>query len=417
MVCALVDGGCPYPACEEPSGSAPSGSCRVRALRLTPGGGERVAGQHRVQKGPDDAVVSTRLEDGERRPWVRRPAGLPRSVSLLAVLALLVVGLLGGVTTPATADPIVPPGASDTVRELAEANARAEGATEASMDAREQLAVRRGEADRTRRESASARTTANAARAERDRAFVGVDRLTRAAYQGGQLDPLSALLGSDSPQSYVDKVSLLDTITTENRAVVQRFLDATAAAETAERDASARDLDAQRSASDAQRTADDATARKAVADRDVATAEAVLRRATPAERASLRSGGITNYPTNLPGSGIAMDALRMALTQQGKPYVWGATGPSTYDCSGLVQWAYKQIGVGLPRVSAAQAQVGIPINPKDSQPGDLMFFNDPVSHVGIYVGSGRFLEAPQSGDVVKVSVVRSNLSAVRRIAL
>jgi peptidoglycan DL-endopeptidase CwlO len=112
-----------------------------------------------------------------------------------------------------------------------------------------------------------------------------------------------------------------------------------------------------------------------------------------------------------------MDALRTALTQQGKPYVWGATGPSTYDCSGLVQWAYRQVGVGLPRVSRQQALIGVPVEPKDARPGDLLFFNSPVTHVGIYVGGGKFLEAPQSGDVVKVSDVRSNLSGVRRIVL
>ncbi|HSK60402.1 MAG TPA: C40 family peptidase, partial [Actinomycetospora sp.] len=114
---------------------------------------------------------------------------------------------------------------------------------------------------------------------------------------------------------------------------------------------------------------------------------------------------------------VAMDALRVALTQQGKPYVWGATGPSTYDCSGLVQWAYRQIGVGLPRVSRQQALVGIPVAPNDARPGDLVFFNSPVSHVGIYVGGGKFLEAPQSGDVVKVSDVRSGVTGVRRIVL
>ncbi|WP_345425273.1 C40 family peptidase [Actinomycetospora chlora] len=336
--------------------------------------------------------------------------------TLVAVLVGLFLAA-GPAAAPAAADPIVPPGADDAVTALAQANARAADATEASLDAQDQLGVRRGEADRTRRDAEAAHQAADAARADRDRAFVDVDQVSRAAFQGGQLDPLSALLGAESPQSYLDRTTLLDQVSTENQRFVQRFLDATAVAETAERDAAARDLDAQRSASDAQRTADEAAARKADADREVAAAEDALAEASPATRAALRRGGTTAWPTNIPGTGVAMDALRTALTQQGKPYVWGATGPSTYDCSGLVQWAYRQVGVGLPRVSRQQALIGVPVEPKDARPGDLLFFNSPVTHVGIYVGGGKFLEAPQSGDVVKVSDVRSNLSGVRRIVL
>ena len=354
-----------------------------------------------------------------------RPAdrGARRRLSV-AVVVTAVVALLGsgaglgaGPAGSAWADPIVPPGASDAVTSLAQANARAADATEASLDAEEQLGVRRGEADRTRGEADAAREVADAARAERDVAFGAVDQVSRAAYQGGQLDPLGALLGAESPQAYLDRTSLLDTISEENRVLVQRFLDATAVAEGAERDADARALDAERSAADAQRTADDAQRRKDDADREVAAAEQALEDASPETLAALRRGGTTNFPTDIAGTGIAIEALKVALTQQGKPYLWGATGPSTYDCSGLVQWAYRQVGVGLPRVSRQQALIGIPVSFPDARPGDLLFFNEPVTHVGFYVGDGKFLEAPQSGDVVKVSEVRRSLSGVRRVVL
>lgn len=354
-----------------------------------------------------------------RRPTVvRRPFGRVRVASTLLSLVLAATAA-AALLAPGTAaaDPIVPPNANATVRALALANARAADANESAMGAREQLAVRQREADRTRRDSAATRVKADRARAEKNKAFVGVDRLTRAAYQGGQLDPLSALLGSDSPQSYLDKVSLLDTVSVESQSAVQRFTDAAAVAENADRDANARAVDADRAASDARRTATEADLRKAEADRDVAVANAALRRASSADRAALRSGGVINFPTAVGGSGIAIDALRMALTQQGKDYVWGATGPSTFDCSGLVQWAYRQVGIGMPRVSSQQALVGQEVAPPDARPGDLLFFNNPVSHVGIYVGGGKFLEAPQSGDVVKVSTVRSNLSGIRRVSM
>ena len=350
------------------------------------------------------------------RPDHRRPPG--RRTAPAVLLALAVAQAPSLLATPgAAADPIVPPGADAAVRALAEANGRAADATERAMGAAEQLPVRQEEATRTRATADAARGAADTARTAREQAFVAVDALTRSSYQGGDLDQLGALLASPSPGSYLDKVSLLDTISTENRAVLQRYLDASAAADGAQRDADVRATDARRASDDATRTAAEATAAKAEADRDVATAEAALAAATPATRTALRGQGVTNYPTDVPGSGIAVEALRAALTQQGKPYVWGATGPGTFDCSGLVLWAYRQVGVGMPRVSAAQAQVGTPVNPSALQPGDLIFFNSPVSHVGIFVGGGRFLEAPQSGDVVKVSPLRSGVTAVRRISL
>ena len=347
--------------------------------------------------------------DPRTRGSSRRAALVVLTTALLALTTLL--------TGPtAVADPVVPPDANQVVRALAEANARAEVANEKALGAAEQLPIRQAEAARTRGVADAARATADQARAQREQAFVAVDALTRSSFQGGQLDQLSALLASGSPGAYLDKVSLLDSISTENRAALQRFLDASAAADAAQAAGDTQAVAAQRAADDAARTARDAAATKADADREVAAATAALDAASAADRAALRSGGITNYPANVPGDGIAVAALRAALTQQGKPYVWGATGPNSFDCSGLVQWAYRQVGVGVPRVSQAQQQVGQAISPAAIQPGDLVFFGTPAYHVGIYVGGGRFLEAPQSGDVVKVAPLRA-VTSIRRIAL
>ena len=107
--------------------------------------------------------------------------------------------------------------------------------------------------------------------------------------------------------------------------------------------------------------------------------------------------------SGLGGSHAAVSALRVAATKLGRPYVWGAAGPSAFDCSGLVQWAYKQIGISLPRTSRAQSNVGVPVSRDDLRPGDLVFFYSPVSHVGIYLGNNKILNAEQSGRPVKVS--------------
>jgi len=89
------------------------------------------------------------------------------------------------------------------------------------------------------------------------------------------------------------------------------------------------------------------------------------------------------------------------MTRMDKPYVWGATGPGTFDCSGLVYWAFKRLGITMPRSSSQQALVGKPVSKSDLRPGDLIFFYHPVSHVGFYAGDGKVLNAVQTGDVVR----------------
>ncbi|HTS73742.1 MAG TPA: NlpC/P60 family protein [Gaiellaceae bacterium] len=94
-----------------------------------------------------------------------------------------------------------------------------------------------------------------------------------------------------------------------------------------------------------------------------------------------------------------------AESQLGVPYVWGGASPSTgFDCSGLVMWAFAQIGVSLPHNAAAQYGYGSYVPRSDLQPGDLVFFNN-LGHVGIYIGGNQFVEAPHTGDVVKISSI------------
>ncbi len=98
-------------------------------------------------------------------------------------------------------------------------------------------------------------------------------------------------------------------------------------------------------------------------------------------------------------------AVQLALGKVGSPYRWGGTGPRAFDCSGLVNWAFDQVGVDLPRTSRALSRVGTPVSRANLQPGDLVFFYSPVSHVGIYIGGGRMVHASTSGKPVAVASI------------
>lgn len=143
-----------------------------------------------------------------------------------------------------------------------------------------------------------------------------------------------------------------------------------------------------------------AAAAKAAADQKAAAAKAA---AAAAVAHVPRPKPVTDAPKVTAGAGVGAAALAIAESKIGKPYVWGAAGPNAFDCSGLVQWAFKQVGVSLPRTSAAQSQVGTAVSKADLRPGDLVFFYSPVSHVGIYMGDGKVLNATQSGEPVQIS--------------
>jgi peptidoglycan DL-endopeptidase CwlO len=116
--------------------------------------------------------------------------------------------------------------------------------------------------------------------------------------------------------------------------------------------------------------------------------------------------------------GSGAKAVETAKTQLGVPYVWGAEDPSTgFDCSGLVQWVYKQQGIDLPRVSRDQARTGQPVaSLAEARPGDLVAFGTPVDHIGIYAGDNKMVVAPHRGAVVRIQEITTTPTAIRRVA-
>ena len=121
-------------------------------------------------------------------------------------------------------------------------------------------------------------------------------------------------------------------------------------------------------------------------------------------------------PDPVPGGRAAEVAVQAALSRLGSPYVWGASGPDSFDCSGLVVWAYARAGVSLPRTSRGQHATLRPITRAELRPGDLVFAGSPVHHVAIYLGDGRVVHAPQTGGVVEIrSMERRDLVGFARV--
>jgi peptidoglycan DL-endopeptidase CwlO len=104
-----------------------------------------------------------------------------------------------------------------------------------------------------------------------------------------------------------------------------------------------------------------------------------------------------------PAPAARTTAVERALSKIGSPYRYGATGPNAFDCSGLVSWAFEKSGVSLPRTSRAMSKVGTPVSRDELLPGDLVFFYNPVSHVGIYIGDGKIVHASNKKGPVKIS--------------
>ena len=152
---------------------------------------------------------------------------------------------------------------------------------------------------------------------------------------------------------------------------------------------------------------------------EAAREQATRESASPTPSPSTGAGDKSDSPPSSSGggSGRAQQAVSYALAQVGKGYVMGTTGPSTFDCSGLMYAAYKQVGISLPRTSQAQFSAGTSVSKGDLQPGDLVFYYGGITHVGMYIGNGQIVHAanPRSG-VVTASVNSMPYQGARRVS-
>ncbi len=233
-----------------------------------------------------------------------------------------------------------------------------------------------------------------------------VAQLAAMGYMNGGMDPTLQMLTSGNPDLFLDQASTMQQLNDE---------------------ASMRVTSLQHEQVTAQRA--QATAREEINTADQLKAEISSKvKSINAKLDVLNSSAMTqamaifsktgSYPdVVLPeATNVGTRALRAALSQRGKPYVWGAAGPDSYDCSGLVVWAFAQEGISLPHYTGSQWNSGMHVSRSDLEPGDLVFFFADISHVGIYLGNGLMVDAPSAGQVVQVQPIFDGYVGAVRIA-
>jgi cell wall-associated NlpC family hydrolase len=247
-----------------------------------------------------------------------------------------------------------------------------------------------------------------------------IRQFARSAYTSGGVDvsQLNVLMTSSSADQFVSQLGTLDAIAGHTNSVVVDIAHASKAAATARARAAA-------AAGQAQQTLSQVTAEQKVLQGKIADYRRQYAALTAPQRAivAASSGTAVPAPRTLlsaaagPASGAARVAVNTALAQVGKPYVWGAAGPNSFDCSGLMQYAWSSAGVALPHSSSAQSGMGTPVSRSQLQPGDLVFFYSPVSHVGMYIGNGQMVQAATSGEPVQVVSLDSmpDYNSARRV--
>ncbi len=404
-------------------------------------------GHARVQSTPSTPAAARTA--GPHRPSRSRLLG---RAALLGTTAALTVALLPGT---ALADPERATSSAEAAELAADAGRRLEAVSERVNEAREVLAQQQAAAEAADRALADARTQLEDLDGQ-------IRQVARSAWttSNDTFAQLDLLMTSDSAEEFVSSLATLDHISAHTTDVLAQVGEAAAAAQQAQRDADTAEADAER-------TLDDLSAQEARLEDDIADYRAQFDALTEAERqqalaaqagaeasanaeaeaaAPAPAGGAAPAagpaaaapapaapapapaaaaaapaPAPAPaggGSGAAQVAVQTALAQVGDPYVWGAGGPNAFDCSGLTQYAYAAAGISLPHSSRMQSQMGSAVSRSQLQPGDLIFYYSPVSHVSMYIGNGQMVHASTSGVPVKVVSVDSmgGITAMRRIA-
>jgi peptidoglycan DL-endopeptidase CwlO len=326
--------------------------------------------------------------------------------------------------------------ADDALAKLNELSRQAEQTTEAmhsaQLDLNNKLAVQ---------QAADAKHAADVAAVESAKSQLAtfqtsVDKVAAAQYMGGRTDGLDAILTASSPQGLIDQLAVQRVMAAEMSAQMKSYRDIGAQAALAEEASAKSTAEAKTAAEQAAAVRADLQSKQSQLQLQIAVVKSQYMALTPNQREALAAmppmppppapealppvndpAILAAPPDAIPpdaippgdlapgGSPEAATVIQAALSRIGSPYSWGGSGPTAFDCSGLVMWSFQQAGVSLPHSSQALAQGGQPVSMDQMQPGDLVTYYSDASHVGIYIGDGMMVHASTYGTPVRVAPV------------
>ncbi|MEJ6548706.1 NlpC/P60 family protein [Corynebacterium sp. USCH3] len=364
------------------------------------------------------------------RPSGHRPARVGTSTRLVVGIGTA-VALTVASTSVVAADPVGPRAPADNVDtsplpdsadglldRLAEVSRQAQETSDAVQENSQSLDELRGQLDRANRAADHYAGAARKAREDVDANRGPVTELSQSLYRGAVIDPVSALAGSANPQDAIDRRAFASALNADRTNTLSTFQEGL-------RNAADLESKANRSKASADFQLNQLEIRQGELDgrvreldglkKDISTAVDGL---SPEQKQRWvdRNGPIDVDVEEFLGSvaGAAGDAVSTAggavgaaMSKLGSPYSWGATGPDAFDCSGLMFWAYQQIGKSVPRTSSAQVAGGTSVSRDALQPGDIVGFYPGVTHVGMYIGDGKIVHASDYGIPVQVVSVDS----------
>ena len=331
------------------------------------------------------------------RRWPRHAARSVLVAAFLLPLTVLSTGLLTASATPATSTRLED--------QLDRQNREADALVEQYNQSNEAL---KG----IRRTLKGLRAEASGAEDDLRKLQATLGARASAAYTQGAGSAVAAVLGSDDPAAAIARVQVLDLLAAHDGDLMDQLGVAGQAFDERKRNLVAAE---KAQAAEVERLA----AKKAEVERAADKTRALLARMRAADRPAAPS--TPSSPVAPPpsgggggGSGSAAAAVAYARAQVGKPYCYGGSGPGCFDCSGLTMMAWAQAGVSLPHSSASQFNVGRRISASELQPGDLIFYYSPISHVSVYIGGGQRISATHTGDYVRVQSLGSSIVGYAR---
>ena len=359
--------------------------------------------------------------------------GLKRPV----IYAISALTLFGGILAGnVQADP-----AADALAKLNELSRQAERTTEAmhsaQLDLNNKLAAQQdAESKHTADQAAFDKATSELATFQS-----AVDKFAAAQYMGGRTSGMDAMLTADSPQRLIDQLAVQRVMASEMSVQMNSYRTVSDQAAKAQEASAKSAADAKTAAEQAAAVRADLQSKQSQLQVQMAIVKSQYQALTPGQREALAAlppappppveaappapedpaivaappGGIPPGDVAPPEGAIAPEApagegtlaVQAALTRIGSPYSWGGSGPSQFDCSGLVMWAFQQAGISLPHSSQALARGGQPVEMSQMQPGDVVNYYSDASHSAIYIGDGMMVHASTYGTPVQVAPVNN----------